>query len=270
MELDAPTKPGGGTGTPRLTGAPNFRDLGGYAARDGRRLRHRRLYRSDALTRVTAGDMRILDGLPIVVLCDVRSARERAACPNGWPSDQAIECLHLDVSNDLRAANAVLMRVLTENCTASDANQVMLATYRSMPRAFVGRLAQIVDRLLASPERAVIVHCTAGKDRTGFVCAILMLALGIDRDTVFEEYMLTAARCDVHSLAAASADAIAAVIGRQPNEEFNLALAGVSEEYLQLALATVDSEFGSIEGYLQTAGGLDPERRAQLQDLLLE
>jgi protein-tyrosine phosphatase len=270
MQFDARQPAGGNIATPRLVGAPNFRDLGGYAAHDGRRLRHRRIYRSDALTRLTPGDRQILDSLPIGVLCDVRSARERAACPNSWPSGYQIECLHVDVSNDMRAANTTLMRVLMENCTERDAYEVMLATYRSMPRAFVGRLAHIVDRLLASPEQAMLIHCTAGKDRTGFLCAMLMLALGVDRDTVFEEYMLTAARCDVHGLAAASADALAAAIGRETSPEFNLTLAGVSEEYLQLALDTVDLEFGSIDGYLQTAGGLDHRRRAQLQDVLLE
>jgi protein-tyrosine phosphatase len=266
--------------TPRLIGAPNFRELGGYSTADGRRIRRQRVYRSDALSQLHPDDFASLDALPIQLVCDVRSVHERATAPNSWPvsrastqpvsqhADRQIEHLHLDVSNDLRAANKELSRALKSNPTAAGADAVMLSTYKAMPRAFIGRLAPVFD-WLSSSDHAVLVHCTAGKDRTGFFCAMLMLALGVERSIVFNDYMLTAQRFGVAHLANATRG-LNAAMGIKLDPEVLKVLAGVREDYLDVALQTIEAEFDSVDNYLLLAAGLDAPRRRALQNALLE
>jgi protein-tyrosine phosphatase len=253
----------------RLSGAPNFREVCRYETAGGGTIRPGSLFRSDSLARVTADDVELLDGLRIGSLIDLRSDRERAAHPNRWPSRDSVATLHLDISNDLRASEGMLNRILAENLSARGAREVMRETYRRMPRAFVGRLNHVFDRLLVG--KPVLVHCTAGKDRTGFVTAMIMSALGAKRDAIYDEYMLTTKQCDVRQIAAGSVKAIAAAIGR-PELDFDFAvvLSDVSPDYLDLSYSAIDEEFGSLDSYLHTAGGLDAAKRTQLKRLLLD
>ena len=253
----------------RLAGAPNFRDVIGYQGADGRKLSAGKIFRSDSLARLTTQDLELLDGLGIGTLIDLRSPREREAFPNLWPAKPEIEILHLDISNDLRASESTLNRILAADLSASGAREVMRETYRRMPGAFVGRLDQVFTRLLAG--NPLLVHCTAGKDRTGFVTAMIMCALDIERDAIYEEYMLTTKQCDVRRIAQGSAKAIAAAMGRPDIDfDFVVVLSDVEPGYLDLSFSTIDEEFGSIDNYLKVAGGLDANKRTQLQRLLLE
>lgn len=253
----------------RLSGAPNFREIGGYEAADGRAMRAGNIFRSDSLARLTSQDVQMLDELGIGTLIDLRSPRERDAYPNRWPEREGVETLHLDISNDLRAAESALSRILSEDLTARGARDVMRETYRRMPRAFVGRLNHVFDRLLAA--KPLLVHCTAGKDRTGFVAAMIMSALGIDRGAIYEEYMLTTKQCDIHRIAKGSAKAIAAAMGlAEIDFDFVLVMSDVAPDYLDLAYSAIDEEFGSIDSYLLEAGGLTPEKHARLKGLLLK
>ncbi len=275
--------------TPRLTGAVNFRELGGYPTADGRRIRRQRVYRSDALSQLHADDIAVLDTLPIGLICDVRSEHERSTSPNGWPINrppadksladehrdqhiqhiQHIQHLHLDVSNDLRAANKELSRTLLADPTEQGAHAVMFATYKAMPRAFIGRLAPVFE-WLCSTDRAVLVHCTAGKDRTGFFCAMLMLALGVERSVVFSDYLLTAQRFNAANLSRKATRGLNAAMGIELDPIVLKVLSGVREDYLEVALQTIDAEFNSLDNYLLVAAGLDTQRRRALQAALLE
>lgn len=256
--------------TLRLEGAPNFRDLGGYATTDGRTVRRRRLFRSEGLSSLTANDLDTIRHLGIRLVCDVRAQNERDAHPSRWPDGQAVDVLHLDISNDLRAANETLRRILISDVSEKGAREVMFQTYRLMPRAFVGRLATLVDRILAEEGLPAVIHCTAGKDRTGFVSAMLLLALGVSMETVYCDYLLTAELCDLKRMAASSASAIAASLGRMPDPAVAHALSAVCREYLDTAFESLEAEFGSIDTYLQQAGGLTAEKCQRLQARLLE
>lgn len=253
----------------RLSGAPNFREVCRYQAAEGGKMRAGNLFRSDSLARLSDDDIDRLDGLNIGALIDLRSPLEREAHPNRWPAGGTVETLHLDISNDLRAGEAAMKRILSEDLTARGAREVMHETYRRMPRAFVGRLNHVFDRLLSGSP--ILVHCTAGKDRTGFVTAMIMSALGIDRDSIYEEYLLTTKQCDIRQIAAGSAKAIAAAMGRSDIDfDFVVVLSDVTPEYLDLSYVSIDEEFGSIDAYLRAAGGLDVEKRTRLRRLLLD
>ena len=124
--------------------------------------------------------------------------------------------------------------------------------------------------VLADETLPALIHCTAGKDRTGFVCAMLLHALGADERTIVADYLGTAEFIGSESILRATAQMLEAYLGEPPEGEVVKAVAGVRGEYIEAALDEVRRTHGSLERYLRVVGGLDDERRAHLQALLLE
>lgn len=254
------------TRTPMLTSAPNFRDLGGYRAANGLRVREGLLYRSEHLGSLSDADVAKVRELGIGLVCDIRSEHERRCTPNRLPTD-SIPTWHLDVSVDLRAGHAAVAQSLIGNPTEQGAMESMLVSYRLFPRAFEKHLARLFEHLLTDTSAPLVFHCTAGKDRTGFVSAMLLLALGVSHEDVLEDYLLTRQYWFGERAEASLSAAISDMIG-QPSPAVVRALTIVSPDYLDAAYNAITADYGSIEQYLMRAG-LDPQRRGALQARLL-
>jgi protein-tyrosine phosphatase len=258
-------------GTPpalRLDGATNFRSLGGLPAADGRRIRPHALMRADRLAGLTRDDWRALAGTGIATICDLRSAAERAEHPNRVPSQLAVHELHCDIRNDLRADPA-LARLLIDDPTARGAERVMVEIYRRFPAYMGGTLATLVDRLLAG-HAPLLVHCSAGKDRTGFVVAMLLHALDVPEALIRQDYLASRSWPGADSHRASLEARLGTVI---PPHELPAAVdtvLDVRDVYLDAALEALHAEFGSVLRYLDTAAGLDARRIDRLHRELLE
>src|SRR5438445_7367024 len=126
-----------------LKGAPNFRDLGGYRAAGGCRIRSGRLFRSESLARLTDADLASVATLNIELLYDLRTADERARESNRWPAGKALETLAGLDSNELGAVCLFgwRERISDPAFNAESARQWMLGAYAGMPRLFAGVLA---------------------------------------------------------------------------------------------------------------------------------
>jgi len=251
----------------RLAGAPNFRDVGGMPVGAGR-VRRGLLYRSDRLAHLTAQDLEALHMLDLRLVCDVRSAAERERHPNRLPAGHQAQLLHLDVSTDLRA-DELLVDIVRADPTARGARRMMLETYRRMPAAFAGRLHRFFDLLIDAGRLPALVHCTAGKDRTGFVVAMTLLAIGAPMDAVLSDYMLTGERQDAARREVSITKLIALKGGIEPPLEVARTIVTVREEYLYTALATIASSYGGLDAYLRQVGGLDAQRREALRERLV-
>ena len=170
----------------RLQGAPNFRDLGGYPGHGGRPLRWRRLFRSDHLAGLTAADRERLAPLQLQRAFDFRGVAERAATPYQMAGltqhSLAIEPTVVQRMNELAAAGCTL--------TAALMTELMSQLYRDLINDRADRFAQLFEHLIECDAPAVL-HCTAGKDRTGVAVALVLLALGVPRDLVLQDYLLT-------------------------------------------------------------------------------
>lgn len=251
--------------TPVLTGAPNFRDLGGHRAAHGLRVRKGLVYRSEHLGSLTPADIARIRELGIGLVCDIRSAHERRHTPNRLP--EAVPTWHLDVSVDLRAGHAAVAQSLVSNPTEQGAMESMLVSYRLFPRAFERHLARLFEHLLTDDPAPLVLHCTAGKDRTGFVSAILLLALGVSQEDVLEDYLLTGQYWSGERAESSLKAALSDMIG-QPSPAVVRALTMVSPDYLGAAYTAIAVDYGSIERYLMCTG-LGPQRREALQARLL-
>lgn len=253
----------------RLKGAPNFRDLGGYAASGGRRIAAGQVFRSGSLSELEADDLVRVAGLGLKLACDLRSGFERARHPSRWPRSAPRE-LHLDLNADLRAHNQRLLALLHESSSVSGARSMMLEVYRQLPSACASGAPKLFEMLADHDEGLpVVIHCTAGKDRTGFLCALLLHALEVPTETIYADYLLSAERCDRERLAAGLAPLMEQLLGgRVPPEAIDV-MNGAEADYLDAAFDSIRRDHGSIEAYLVRIVGLDDARRARLQSRLL-
>lgn len=254
-----------------LQGAPNFRDVGGYLNTEGARVRHGRVFRSEGLTRLTDADLAAVAGLNISLLYDLRGHEERQREPNRWP-DRPLETVVVNLdSHDLDAVrlSGWRERIPDPSFDVPGVRQWITHAYGKMPQLFAGTLASLFDRLTEPTSPVALFHCTAGKDRTGFVGAMLLSALNASRDTVFEDYLLTGKLRPASGL-------LQTLLGEQleqlPADKIAAltVMAEVNPDYLNNALHSIERDFGNIDKYLRTACGLDAHKRDQLHAQLLE
>ncbi len=242
------------TTPPTLQGASNFRDIGGHTGTDGRRVRHGLVYRSDHLAGLTADDHRALAPLRIAHSLDFRGQAERAALSSVLPGAEAVV---------LGIEPTVVVRVkalLAAGHIPSEAETValMAQTYQSFARDAIPTYARFFQHLIEQPT-PVVFHCTAGKDRTGFAAALLLSALGVERDAIMADYLLTN-QCYRRS-PLVTTDGPAHVVN---------VLWGVQPAFLDAALDTVAREFGGMARYLQGPMGLGPVAMGRLRERLLD
>jgi len=250
-----------------LAGATNFRSLGGLPTVSGRRLRPHALMRADRLSGLSADDWGTLARTGIATICDLRSDEERAEHPNRPPSHLGAREMAFDIRNDLRA-DPTLAQLLVSDPTARGAERAMTEIYRRLPRYMSGTLSAITDRLLEGGA-PLLVHCSAGKDRTGFVIAMLLHALEVPEPIIREDYLASRGwpGADAHR---ASLEARLGVV--IPAHELPAAVdtvLDVREVYFDAAMEALDAEFGSILRYLEAAAGIDAVRLELLRSRLL-
>lgn len=256
---------------PYLDGAPNFRDLGGYAAAGGGLVRHGRVFRSEVLSRLTGRDLSKLAELDIGLVFDLRLPAERRKEQNRWPVGGTVETVSFDERPELADAQATRWAELLAawELDASGAREMMLGVYRRMPKALAPDLAVLFERLDAPAPPAMLVHCTGGKDRSGFVCAMLLWSLGVPLETIVAHYLVTGQRRPPERFVKERLSGFAdEVLARKV--EVLRAIAGVDGEYLAAAFEQINRDFGSVDRYLETACRLDAARKARLQSTLLE
>ena len=251
-----------------LRGAPNFRDFGGYLTYDGRYMPRRRLFRSDVLAGLTPEDFGLVARLGIRLVCDLRGAMERQREPTPWPAGQAPEVLHMDVNADLRSGESCILDMLRESTTEAAAEAAMLQTYREIALALQPQLGGLFKRLANGDGAPLIIHCTAGKDRTGVLAAVIQMALGAPREHVIDDYLLTGRYRDPAQLELTIAELLFVLLGREPSRAVVSALASVRESYLEAALKVIEQENGSLAGYL-AAGGVDAATLHAVRESLL-
>lgn len=173
---------------PGLSGAYNFRDLGGLPTADGRRVRSGRLFRSDTLQELADEDVaQLLDGLGIAAVVDLRSPAEAVEEGRGPIAKHPRSIAYVNVPLGLARTEGWDPDAAPGVATA----QMYLQHITEDPG--VPLALELLSVLAARP---TVVHCTIGKDRTGVVVAMALLVLGVDAETVVADYMASAANID--------------------------------------------------------------------------
>jgi len=245
----------------------NFRDLGGLPTVDGGRVRHGVLIRCEGPGSFDELHHAELAALGIRSVADLRSEGERAAAPHRWTGD-GCQVLELDMNTDLRARRAEQWEALRTDPTADCALAAMLENYRLMPSAFLPHLPVLVDTLLAG-EAPMLVHCTAGKDRTGVVVALLLEYVNVGRDAIMADYLQSEIFGQNILASGRVEERLSKSFGFVPTSEMARVLTGVQPDFLDVALEAVVAGWGGVAGYF-AAAGVDSARGRELKRRLTD
>jgi protein-tyrosine phosphatase len=239
-----------------LDGCVNFRDLGGYRTGDGRRVRWRRLFRADGLNRLSPADGEVLIGLGVATVIDLRTVDE-ATTRGRFPVDRVpVRYLDLPLTDVLPTA---------EELPSWREASYVASRYLDMVSAGGPVLARAIEALAAEGSLPAVFHCSAGKDRTGVLAALVLAFLGVPDETIVEDYVLSAAAMEhlLERLTAEYPDSVEEVRRYAPS------ILHVMPETMEEFLATVRSEHGGFAGLERSLGvrvSMDRLRRSVLEE----
>ncbi|ACG76768.1 protein tyrosine/serine phosphatase [Phenylobacterium zucineum HLK1] len=248
-------------------GIENFRDFGDYAA-GGRRLRRGMLYRSAHQAEATDADLRRLAELGLAVIVDLRRSNERQSQPSRRWEGFAAQVIENDIGQE--HADEWHTFIESSDLTAASFHAYMIDYYQGAPLA--RRHIDLYSRYfhtLAETEGAVLVHCAAGKDRTGILCALTHHLAGVHDDDIVEDYLLTNDPVRMEKRLPTIRARIAEATGRTPDDAALMTAMRVEAEYLETAFAAMRDRYGSLDGYLEQELGLTGALRERLHDRLL-
>jgi protein-tyrosine phosphatase len=238
----------------------NFRDLGGYPTQDGAQVRWKTLFRADTLHRLDGADLDAFHDLGLCTVIDLRSGHEVDDHGQLRPAVDTLVVHHLPMLDEVGGPNRpapALSPAETATLTAGNA-------YISMAdrgRHAIGRAVT----LLARPERLpAVFHCTAGKDRTGILAAVVLGALGVGDDDIVVDYMLT-------DETRAARDAFLQI--HDPDyyaflQRLPVGFREMDADAIPTMLAWIRSEHGTVTEYLRTGGVDEPTLTALRANLL--
>ncbi|GLX66461.1 tyrosine-protein phosphatase [Paenibacillus glycanilyticus] len=235
----------------KLEGAYNMRDLGGYETKDGRATKWGRFYRADGLHRLTDSDQRQVLERNVRLIVDLRHSQELEKDPNVFATSEKVSYRHVSLINP---ATPTVMQV-----------QSLGELYVDMLDKSQIELCEVFEHLSQESEEASLYHCTAGKDRTGVISALLLDNVQVPHETIINDYSLTAELLapmvdemrhkHLESADAASIEMFERFMGSAPSN-------------MEMMLEHLYNKYGSGEKYLLSIG-LTEEQVAVLKRKLL-
>ncbi len=236
-----------------LEGVENFRDFGGYAGAAGARMVSGRFWRSAHHGRATAADLEAIGALGLAVVVDLRRPRERDAEPTPRPQGFAGQVIDNDFGDQAEAPHVAFLR--ETDLTPQSAQAFFIDYYAKAP--FEPRHGELFRRYFQALDQVdgpVLIHCTAGKDRTGLLAALTHHALGVHRDDAVADYLLTNVAARVEARIPTVAKALEQSLGKTPSDVAVRAFLGVDARYLETALDAIAAQSGSVDAYLAELG----------------
>jgi len=250
-----------------LEGVDNFRDFGDYPTVGGRRLKRGALYRSASHSRATDADLERLAALEIAVVVDLRRREEREREPSRRPANFTGRVIANDTGDE---EDSWFAHIASADLTAESFRAYLVDYYRAAP--FDARHIDLFARYfqaLAAADGPVLIHCAAGKDRTGILAALTHHLAGVHPDDIAGDYLLTNDPERMARRLPLVSQAIRVASGRVPDEAAVMTAMGVDTLYLDTAFGAMAERFGSVDTYLERALGLDSAVRDAVAERLL-
>ncbi|HJP49816.1 MAG TPA: tyrosine-protein phosphatase [Pseudomonadales bacterium] len=238
---------------PRLfgfEGAYNFRDVGGYSTRDGQRVKWHLFYRSNAPAEFNEAEYATVGPLGIKTVIDLRTEEQQLAVPTQWwaPNPPLFVSAPIGDQEGLKGLRAQMAAARAQNPPDSTAlDRLYTEIYRRMPFAAKAELAKVFTTLTKPGGLPLLVHCSAGKDRTGLAAALVLSLLDVPQQTIYEDYLLTNAVTPA-----------------------GVPQGGVEKHWLEASLSAIEAKYGDVATYLERELGVTPEMRAAIRANLLD
>lgn len=253
----------------------NTRDLGGMKTADGRKIRRGKLIRSGGLYRASENDIEKL-GHMIDTIVDFRSDNECSERPepavNGavYYHIPILEKREAGVTRDEESYEEVRKNMLVN---ASISRAYMMRTYKGFISSAYSRqqYERFIRLLMEDHEKAVLWHCTAGKDRAGFGTVIIQEILGISREDIFADYLMTndCLSDEISEIIGTIREAMGGEITAEAEQALRYMFAAW-REYLEAAYTEAETRWGSFDRYIRDGLHITDEERAELRNIYLE
>ena len=239
----------------KLQGAVNFRDIGGYSTKYGKKVKMNVLYRSAALNTLTDADLDKLSGSHIKYNFDFRGPFEVKTAQDKMPVGT------IRISLPAGSENIGDSNYMKNMSSMIKSDSFLLSFYTNLT-PFKDRYTPLFDSLLSNKTASpILFHCTAGKDRTGIAAALILYALGVDENTIYEDYEATN-----YYRRNENAKAIAQMTKYYGLDEKTATnLMGAKKEYIAATFATIKEQYGTMELYLEKVLGLTKAKIATLK-----
>jgi protein-tyrosine phosphatase len=258
-----------------LKGTSNTRDIGGYKTNDERTLRWRQIIRSDNLSRLTPDDFQKLEELGLKTVIDLRTEREHDQSPTVWVGENPPQFHHFPIGhaqNDWFNAQRRMMK--NNRFSESQAREHMVEAYRMILEEGPPSYEKLLDLVLDESNWPVLIHCNAGKDRAGVAVTLILEALGVDRETIMSEFLLTNEVSRTKAKAAylakerkTSSSRVGGRSHRGPSADAWFPIIGVEAVMLEAFYTGVEEKYGSMEVLLAELG-VDQDARIELTSSL--
>lgn len=243
-----------------LENQPNLRDIGGFETEDGRRVKWGKIYRSGKLSKLEKNDQSLLTNLGIKTVCDFRSDVEQEKHPNNLPA--GIRYLRYPIGEkDGKSFQKLRKDILKKRLRGKAAEETFIKLMEAFADSVSHDFKPVLDLLLADGNEPLIYHCSGGKDRTGYMTAIILAAMDVDIKTIRQDYLMSN-----YYRQKANQKKIrqARLIGL--DQETLEYLFIVRDSYFDSVMKTIKERYGDMDNYLAVKFGLTREVRDQLKE----
>ena len=249
----------------------NPRDLGGYIGFEGRKVKSHRLLRTGKINKISAKDEKFLQEYGLSKIIDLRSPLEYKKCPDRPIPGVQHFAMPLSDEDNTNGGKKDIAKVFEEYRHDQYAGfRMMCDRYHDhvSKKHAQNTIRQILELLVNTPDGAVLFHCSEGKDRTGIIAVIILYLLGVDLETIRQDYLYSNYMLNHYR---AKRDEIFKQKGENLEFRANMRILGsVSDAFLDTSLITIEKEYGGLDSFLQNQIGVTPEMRDALRELYLE
>ncbi len=248
----------------------NFRQLGGYRDNSGKSIKEGTIFRSGSLDCATKDDLRRLSLLGIRTICDLRADIESKAKPDRLPKDSPVRYINVSVSPkniEYMIFHKRVGALLTGKFRGTDFHQVMIDQYADFVLLFNVQFSNLLSVICQKENLPVLIHCTGGKDRTGFACALILAILGFPKETIQQDYLLSNEYRGGFEKRLNSILLFMRLFGM--TREKLMPLIEVNKEFLDNSFQTIKREYGSFKDYLDRGLALDDGSVNCLRSILM-
>ena len=251
-----------------FSGAHNFRDLGGYKTQDGKTVKWGKIYRSDNLHSLTDEDVSYMERLDIKSVVDFRSNEERENEPDRLTPNMTQVLLPIQFRPKEIDDDKIedLMKDLTFGNL--DSSNLLYDFNIAIVKQFTEEYKQFFRHIVDNNAEPLVLHCTAGKDRAGFASAMVLSILGVPREKVIEDYLLTNTYVKDHVDSEMLEIELKTFFQADTDNLRKINL--VEERYIQAAFDTIDNHWGGMDKYIADGLELTEADLAKIKDYYLE
>lgn len=246
----------------------NFRDFGGWDTEDGAKVTRGKLFRSASFHDASDEDIAKLNTMGLSFLVDLRRPEERKHEPTRWESETC-RIIFNDEGAGGHALPPHLQALMQSDLTPQSTYDYMISLYREIP--FDPRLVSLYRDWFSELRDggAGVVHCAAGKDRTGIACALTLFALGVPEEAVFADYEFTNQAVDLEKRMPRIQERMETRLGRKLQSEALRPMLGVHVDYLRASLEVIEARHGSVLSYMEDELGVGARERDVLRTALI-